>query len=130
MIQKIRNYFVIKWLNITITNILKYYLSIVKPKYKNKIYYNILDGVAKDRINNAAFFVWDRINPNQKPTIIFQLPVLRSIVLNQIRSFLQDTITEVLRHEFAHLKYKDEKRTEKWQRKIDLFMKIKKPKEK
>ena len=130
MIKKITQFFVVKWLNTTITAVLKYYLRIVKPKYKNKIYYSIFDGIVKDKTNNAAFFIWNKVNPEQKPTIVFQLPVLRNIVLIHISSFLKDTITEVLRHEFAHLKYSDEKRTEKWQRKIDLFMKIKKPKKK
>ena len=116
MIKKLNyfltNYFVSKWLDRIIKSYFRYYLSIVKPKYIKKITYSFWNSIAKGRSNNAAFFQWNKIDPKQKPLIVFQIPILRSIVLNHIRLFLYDTITEVLRHEFAHLKYQDEKKTE------------------
>ena len=84
-------------------------------KVRIKFVYKVLNG---NKL--ASAFIVD----TKPPQIFIQIPHIREAGIEYLTMFFEDNIVDLLRHEFAHLKVKEEgEKHQDWQKKIDLFKK-------
>lgn len=126
----ITKYFFKRQLNKWINKILDFHIDRIKKKWLKRAKIFIVNNIVKEDVNAFMMKMKDLKNKKHKavPIIVIQVSNLRKTTNKFILQFLNDNIIELLRHEFSHLKYDDEKKTEKLEKKIDLFKETKKRK--
>lgn len=115
----IERYFYKKRLDHFIDKTLNYHIGRIKKSYLKKVLFKPLQN--GEIVKDANAF----INTLSKPAVItIQHENIRKIAHTYLIEFLNDNMVNLLRHEFAHLKYLEHgKNHSKWLKEIDLFKK-------
>ena len=127
-IKKIEYYFFNRLMNRVIDQILSHHIERIKKSYLKQVSIRFLKEDI-ERKNDTAFIRYsiNLITGEESDQITVQFKQLRNLVEHYVTEFLNDNVIDLLRHEFAHLKFRGEtEEHKKWMKEIKLFKKDKK----